>query len=185
MTVKSPPAPKPDHIRSLRDLAANFVRAIDRTAFEYEGAATADLTERVSCLVALHEFAASEPEQSKTPTADLRSRLNLLRQADNINRNFDWEIRQMSNAALKKRIEYLRQFADVESADDLEGFTDETLTNINQQSAEILRARRRKAKAVAKATAEAAADFRPDRLVTNEEGWPSIPDEEEGDEEAA
>ena len=45
---KADPAPKPDHIRSLRDLAANFVRAIDGTALEYESVATADLTERVN-----------------------------------------------------------------------------------------------------------------------------------------
>jgi hypothetical protein len=48
------PAPKPDHIREF--LAASFVRAIDRTALEYEGVATADLAERVACLVALHEL---------------------------------------------------------------------------------------------------------------------------------
>jgi len=62
MSHKRPdPAPKPDHIRSLRDLAANFVRAIDRTALEFEGTATAELTERVACLVALHDLEGSAP----------------------------------------------------------------------------------------------------------------------------
>src|SRR5208282_191878 len=74
------PSPKPDHIRSLRDLAANFVRAIDRTALEFESVSTTDLTDRVGCLVALHELETTEPEKSKVPTEQLRSRLSLIRQ---------------------------------------------------------------------------------------------------------
>ena len=78
--VRPGPAPKPDHIRTLRDLAAGFVRAIDRTALEFEAVATSELTERVACLVTLHEMEATNAELTKTPTKLLRERLNLLRQ---------------------------------------------------------------------------------------------------------
>jgi hypothetical protein len=105
---KEVPEPKPDHIRSLRDLAANFVRAIDRTALEYEGTATAELTERVACLVKLDQVQTTDPELAKTPTADLRQRVSLLRQVAQASADSDWETRQMTNGELKKRIEHIR-----------------------------------------------------------------------------
>lgn len=161
------PAPKPDHIRTLRDLAAGFVRAIDRTALDFEAVATSELTERVACLVALHELEMTDAELTKTPTATLRQRLNLLRQVERANSDgdIDYETRRMTNGELKKRIEYLRQFVEVKGTDDLEGFTDEALTAINAQSADIIKARKWKAKAEAKA-AEARTPF---RVVENDE----------------
>jgi hypothetical protein len=103
------PAPKPDHIRSLRDLAANFVRAIDRTALEFEAVATTELTERVACLVTLHEIETTNAELTKTPTKLLRERLNLLRQVGRAEQEVDYSTRQSTNGELRKRIEYLRQ----------------------------------------------------------------------------
>ena len=164
--VKSPdPAPKPDHIRSLRDLAANFVRALDRTALEYEASATADLSERVACLVALHDIEQNDAELAKTPTDVLRSRLNLLRQVSAKLGDYElgYEVRHMTNGELKRRVEYLRQFAAVKDAENLEGFTDEVLEALKMYSTDILRERARIARAKAKAEANV------ERFPTTEE----------------
>jgi hypothetical protein len=153
---KADPAPKPDHIRSLRDLAANFVRAIDGTALEYESVATADLTERVACLVALHDMEKTEAELSKTPTADLRQRLNLLRQVSRTAQDCnDWSARHMSNGELKKRIEYYRLFIAADA--DFDALTDERLEEVHRKSGDIIRDRARAAKFRAKADAKAEA----------------------------
>jgi hypothetical protein len=153
---KADPAPKPDHIRSLRDLAANFVRAIDGTALEYESVATADLTERVACLVALHDMEKTEAELSKTPNADLRQRLNLLRQVSRTAQDCnDWSARHMSNGELKKRIEYYRLFIAADA--DFDALTDERLEEVHRKSGDIIRDRARAAKFRAKADAKAEA----------------------------
>lgn len=167
MTNRPDPAPKPDHIRSLRDLAANFVRAIDRTALTYEDTATADLSERVASLVALHDFEQNYPDLAKTPTGDLRSRVSLLRQLEAKYRqgNLGYDDCNMTNGELRKRIEYLRQFAEVKGSDDITGFTDEALETIKEQSTYLLKERTRKREreereARRKARAEAARDTR-------------------------
>ena len=150
------PAPKPDHIRSLRDLAANFVRAIDRTALEFEAVATTELTERVACLVTLHEIETTNAELTKTPTKLLRERLNLLRQVGRAEQEVDYSTRQSTNGELRKRIEYLRQVAAAEAADaDYKTIADEVLTDINNATANELKARRRAEKAKAKAETKA------------------------------
>ena len=152
------PTPKPDHIRSLRDLAANFVRAIDRTALEFEGTATAELTERVACLVALHELDGSE--LARMTTKDLRSRVAALQQVRRIMNDYqiEYEVRHMTNGELRKRIEYLRQFNEVKNLDDLsdlEKLPDDVLTAVSEQVSSVLRQRKAKAKAEAKAQAKA------------------------------
>ena len=154
--VRPDPAPKPDQIRTLRDLAAGFVRAIDRTALEFEAVATSELTERVACLVTLHEMEATSAELTKTPTKLLRDRLNLLRQVGRAEQEVDYSTRRSTNGELRKRIEYLRQVAAAEAADaDYKTITDEVLTDINNATANELKARRRAKKAKAKAEAKA------------------------------
>ena len=149
-------APKPDHIRTLRDLAAAFVRAIDRTALEFEAVATSELTERVACLVTLHEMEATDAELTKTPTKLLRERLNLLRQVGRAEQEVDYSTRPSTNGELRKRIEYLRQVAAAEAADaNYKTIADEVLIDINNATANELRARRRAEKATAKATVKA------------------------------
>ena len=150
--TKADPTPKPDHIRSLRDLAANFVRAIDTTSLEFETVATTDLTERVACLTALHEMEGTD--LAKMATKDLRSRVVALQQARKHQDN-NWELRSMSNGELKKRIDYLRQFNEVKNLDNLEGLdqlADDVLVTVSDTVEKILRVRR---KAKAKAEAEA------------------------------
>ena len=191
--AKADPAPKPDHIRSLRDLAANFVRAIDRTALEYEGAATSDLTERVACLVALHELANTEAELAKTPNATLRQRLSLLRQVARANPSADWEVRGMTNGELKKRVEYLERLTAAETAAakaDFDNLPDEILAAIHSEAAEIIRERARIAKAQAKAKAQN--DARVARYQAKQDPAADETEEEDadvseiiGDEEAA
>jgi hypothetical protein len=153
---KPVPTPRPDHIRVLRDLAANFVRSIDRSALEFEGTATADLTERVACLVALRELEETAPGLTKMATKELRSRLSLLQQVRRV--AADHIGRYLSNVELKKRIEYLRQFNEVKNADDMSGFSDEALEALNSKSADIIRARRTQAKADARNAAKKAFD---------------------------
>jgi hypothetical protein len=154
---KPVPAPKPDHIRVLRDLAANFVRSIDRSALEFEGTPTADLTERVACLVALQELEETAPELTKIATKELRSRLSLLQQVRRVRADHTTS-GYLSNVELKKRIEYLRQFNEVKNADDMSGFSDEALEALNSKSADIIRARRTQAKADARNVAKKAFD---------------------------
>lgn len=173
MNKRTDPAPKPDHIRSLRDLAANFVRAIDRTALTYEDTATADLSERVASLVALHDFERDYPDLAKVPTGDLRSRINLLRQLEAKYRNndFGYDDCNMTNGELRKRIEYLHQFAEIKGSDDITGFTDEALETLKEQSTYILKEREREAKRKARAEAKAT------RLIREaEEGEDDITD---------
>jgi hypothetical protein len=157
MATKTDPALKPDHIRSLRDLAANFVRAIDRTALEFEGAATAELTERVACLVALHEM--DRAELATMTTKDLRSRVVAIQQVRKLHGDYNvgYELRNMTNGELKKRIVYLRQFNEVKDADDISSLNDEAVDALHVQTGEIIRARKAKAKAEAKAKAKVAA----------------------------
>jgi len=165
------PAPKPDHIRALRDLAANFVRAIDRTALEYEGVATADLAERVACLVALHELETTEAELTKTPTKTLRERLSLLRQVGRAEQDCnDYQARSMTNGELKKRIEYRRLFTAAEA--EFDNLSDERLAEVSREVASTIATRKREAKAAEKAEARArslrvvsrAADYAPDAI---------------------
>jgi hypothetical protein len=172
------PAPKPDHIRSLRDLAANFARAIDRTALEFEAVATTELTERVACLVTLHDMQATNAELTKAPTKLLRERLNLLRQVGRAEQEVDYSTRQSTNGELRKRIEYLRQVAAAEAANaDYKTIADEVLTDINNATANELKARRRAEKA--KAKAEATADPRFLRTVEADPRFRTIECEEE------
>ena len=164
------PAPKPDHIRALRDLAANFVRAIDRTALEYEGVATADLAERVACLVALHELETTEAELTKTPTKTLRERLSLLRQVGRAEQDCDdYQARSMTNGELKKRIEYRRLFTAAEA--EFDNLSDERLAEVSREVASTIATRKREAKAAEKAEARARslrvvsrADYAPDAI---------------------
>ena len=150
------PTPKPDHIRSLRDLAANFVRAIDRTALEFEGVATTDLTERVTCLVALHDMEGSD--LAKVSTEDLRTRLSLIRQTVKAYEGLHYGDRDMTNGELKKRIAYLRQFAELQDADklDLATLPDDVLAAILEQASDVVKDRKAKAKAEARAKARVA-----------------------------
>jgi hypothetical protein len=143
----------------MRDLAANFVRAIDRTALDYEGVATAELADRTACLVALHEMEGTEAELAKTPTADLRQRLNLIRQVVRASQDLDWEVRRFTNGELKKRIEYVRLFTAAET--DFGNLSDERLNQIDRNVRNILRDREREAKAEAKAQARVAKLYRP------------------------
>lgn len=161
MSHKRPdPAPKPDHIRSLRDLAANFVRAIDRTALEFEAVATTELTERVACLVTLQEMEATNAERTKTPTKILRERLNLLRQVGRAEQEVDYSTRQSTNGELRKRIEYLRQVAAAEvTPADYKTIADEALIDINNATANELKARRRAERGKAKAEAKGSPPF--------------------------
>jgi hypothetical protein len=162
------PAPKPDHIRALRDLAANFVRAIDRTALEYEGVATADLAERMACLAALHELETTEAELTKTPTKNLRERLSLLRQVGRAEHDC-YQARFMTNGELKKRIEYLRLFTAAEA--EFDNLSDERLAEVSREVASTIATRKREAKAAEKAEARARslrvvsrADYAPDAI---------------------
>jgi len=162
------PAPKPDHIRTLRDLAANFVRAIDRTALEYEGVATADLAERVACLVALHELETTEAELTKTPTKTLRERLSLLRQVGRAEHDC-YQARFMTIGELKRRIEYRRLFTAAEA--EFDNLSDERLAEVSREVASTIATRKREAKAAEKAEAKARslrvvgkADYAPDAI---------------------
>lgn len=178
--VRPGPAPKPDHIRTLRDLAAGFVRAIDRTALEFEAVATSELTERVACLVTLHEMEATNAEVTKTPTKLLRERLNLLRQVGRAEQEVDYSTRRSTNGELRKRIEYLRQVAAAEAAGaDYKTITDEVLTDINNATANELKARRSAEKA--KAKAEAKTDPRFLRTVEADPRFRTIEYEEQED----
>jgi len=140
-----------DQIKTLRDLAANFVRAIDRTALDYESTPTDELKDRVACLVALHEMEKTEAELLKTPTEILRKRLNLLRQVAKAEQGNRYSVWSLSNGELKKRIEYLRLFTVVDR--EYDSLSDETLVSIRDEAANILRARNQLAKAQAKAQA--------------------------------
>ncbi len=177
------PAPKPDHIRALRDLAANFVRAIDRTALEYEGVATADLAERVACLVALHEWETTEAELTKTPTKTLRERLSLLRQVGRAEHDC-YQARFMTNGELKKRIEYLRLFTAAEA--EFDNLSDERLAEVSREVASIIATRKREAKVAEKAEARARslrvvskADYTSDAIEEEEADVSDIIDEDE------
>lgn len=145
------PAPKPDHIRLLRDQAANFVRAIDRTAFEFEGVASAELSERVASLVTLHELEGSE--LAKLTTEELRSRASLLRQAQRCQECADYEVRHMTTKELKKRIEYLRQFEAVKTLADISHLNDEMLVEVMDRVEKEAKARSRARKLAAKEVA--------------------------------
>ncbi len=152
----------------MRDSAANFVRAIDRTALEYEGVATADLAERVACLVALHELETTEAELTKTPTKTLRERLSLLRQVGRAEHDC-YQARFMTNGELKKRIEYLRLFTAAEA--EFDNLSDERLAEVSREVASTIATRKREAKAAEKAEARARslrvvnrADYAPDAI---------------------
>ncbi len=144
---KADPSPKPDVIRGLRDLAANFVRAIDRTALEFESGSTSDLTDRVACLVALHDLEQTEAEKSKLPTDTLRSRLNLIRQVARAEHELPYSERDYSNGELKKRIEYFRQLAAVVAEPEtISELPDEALEAINALTGKAIKARERAAR---------------------------------------
>jgi hypothetical protein len=180
------PAQKPDHIRTLRDLAAGFVRAIDRTALEFEAVANTELTERVACLVTLHEMEATNAELTNTPTKLLRERLNLLRQVGRAEQEVNYSTRGSTNGELRKRIEYLRQVVAAKAADaDYKTITDKVLTDINNATANELKVRRRAEKA--KAKAEANADPRFLRAVEADPRFRTIEydEEEPGEVDAA
>jgi len=146
--TKADPAPKPDHIRSLRDLAANFVRAIDATSLEFEAVATVDLTERVACLTALHEMPETA-EWMKMETKQLRSRLTLFRQVRAMESDFAfYRTRDMTNGELKKRVEYLRLLT-VANAD-VSKVSNETLTDLAEEAKGIVKKREREAAAEAR-----------------------------------
>lgn len=124
-----------DQIKTLRDLAANFVRAIDRTALDYESTPTDELKDRVACLVALHEMEKTEAELLKMPTETLRKRLNLLRQVAKAEQGNGYSVWSLSNGELKKRIEYLRLFTVVDR--EYDSLSDETLVSIRDKAANI------------------------------------------------
>ncbi len=155
---KADPSPKPDHIRALRDLAANFVRAIDRTALEFESVSTSDLSDRVASLVALHELETTEAEKSTLPTEQLRSRVSLIRQVVKGSHDLPYGIRDMSNGELKKRIAYLQQYTEAIKSEKtvlgwLTDLDDELLNDIDAEARAILKARKREARNAAKVTA--------------------------------
>jgi hypothetical protein len=169
---------KPDPIRKLRDLAANFARAIDRTALDYEDVVTADLTERVACRFALDNFDQANPELVETPSAELRQRLNLLRQVVKANQDADWNVTQLSNHALKKRVELLPRVTATEaaikeakekSAEDLASLDDDALELLAKRVAQADKARKRAKKKATPQVFRAVENF----------------DADEGDEEAA
>ena len=142
------PAPKPDHIRALRDLAANFVRAIDATALEFEAVATADLVERVACLTAINAMPEAEKWMAME-TKQLRSRLTLFRQVRAMEGDYTfYQTRNMTNGELKKRVEYLRLLT-VANAD-VSKVSNETLTDMAEEAKGIVKKREREAAAEAR-----------------------------------
>ena len=144
---------KPEYLKALRDAAAVFVHAIDRTQFEYGDAATSELKERAECLIALNDLEKTEPEMVKTPTEVLRKRVNLLGQVNKAQHAADYGIRELSNHALEKRIGLLTLAARLEFGN----FTDEQLDELGAEIANNMRTRNRLAAAQAKAEARAAA----------------------------
>jgi hypothetical protein len=71
-------------VRNLRDVCANFVRAIDATALDYEATGDADLFDRAAALLRIHEIEKERPELAIVPTEELSERVRLIRQIEKI-----------------------------------------------------------------------------------------------------
>jgi hypothetical protein len=137
-------------IRTIRDLAANFVRAIDQTAFDTEATDTDDLASRCAALMGLHKFNSENPELAKLSNEELGERVRLIGQVrrawnsgGDSRSDFLWSgsIKELRGVLrdLKAEAE-LQQIVKAGKFDELE---DDQLTEIIEQARKVQKDRER------------------------------------------
>lgn len=129
-----------DTIRELRDIAANFVRMIDATAFDHENKSTAELYVRLDTLKELHDFAHHDPELAKLPTDDLIERAKLLARIKK-GMESQYIFGEVSNKTLEKRARLLERVIHAQQL--VDDITEDELLALGEQVRKQLSKRKR------------------------------------------